>query len=86
MLENLPSKLNKMAKNLVLGLILARWTQIQTTILSPPLPPPPPLSKIWLCHSLDIMVSYYHVTYQKKLMNQSSENVVIGRRTDGWRD
>ena len=81
--ENLPSKLNKMAKNLVLGLILARWTQIQTTILS--LSPPPP-SKIWLCHSLDIMVSYYHVTYQKKLMNQSSENVVIGRRTDGWRD
>ena len=84
MLENLPSKLNKMAKNLVLGLILARWTQIQTTILSLLFFFPP--SKIWLCHSLDIMVSYYHVTYQKKLMNQSSENVVIGRRTDGWRD
>ena len=28
-------------------------------------------SKIWLHHSLDIMVSYYHVKYQKKLKIQS---------------
>ena len=28
-------------------------------------------SKIWLRQSLDIMVSYHHVQYQKKLMIQS---------------
>ena len=28
-------------------------------------------SKIWLRHSLDIMVSHYHVQYQKILMIQS---------------
>ena len=27
--------------------------------------------KVWLCESLDIMVSYHHVQYQKKLMIQS---------------
>ena len=27
--------------------------------------------KIWLSHRLDIMVSYYYVKYQKKLMIQS---------------
>ena len=36
-------------------------------------------SKIWLGQLLDIMVSYHHAQYQKKLMNQSSENLV----TDG---
>ena len=36
-------------------------------------------SKIWLRQSLDIMVSYYHVQYQKKLMIQSW-------RTDGRTD
>ena len=39
-------------------------------------------SKIWLCQPLDIMVSYHHVQYQKKLMIQSWENLV----TDGWTD
>ena len=29
------------------------------------------LKKIWLRQSLDIMVSYHHVQYQKKLMIQS---------------
>ena len=29
------------------------------------------ISKIWLHKSLDIMVSYHHVQYQKKLMAQS---------------
>ena len=33
-------------------------------------------SKIWLRQSLDIMVSYHHVQYQKKLMIQSWENLV----------
>ena len=46
------------------------------------------LSKIWLHQSLDIMVSYHHVQYQKKLMIQSWENLVrdrqTGRRMDGW--
>ena len=28
-------------------------------------------SKVWLRQSLDIMVSYYYVKYQKKLMIQS---------------
>ena len=28
-------------------------------------------SKFWLRQSLDIMISYYHVQYQKKLMIQS---------------
>ena len=28
-------------------------------------------SKIWLRQSLNIMVTYYHVQYQKKLMIQS---------------
>ena len=31
-------------------------------------------SKIWLRQSLDIMVSYRHVRYQKKLMIQSAEH------------
>ena len=35
-----------------------------------------------LCQSLDMMVSYYHVQYQKKLMIQSWENVGMDRRTD----
>ena len=34
------------------------------------------LNKIWLCQSLDIMVSYHHVQYQKKLMIQSWKNLV----------
>ena len=36
--------------------------------------------KIWLHQSLDFMVNYYHVKYQKKLMIQSWENLV----TEGW--
>ena len=40
-------------------------------------------SKISLRQSLDIMVSFHHVIYQKKLMIQSWENLVTERRTDG---
>ena len=47
-------------------------------------------SKIWLRQSLDIIVSYHHVQYQKKLMIQSRENFVThgqtDRRTDRWTD
>ena len=35
------------------------------------------------CQSLDIMVSYHHVEYQKKLMIQFWENLVTDGRTDG---
>ena len=37
--------------------------------------------KIWLRHSVDIMVRYQHVQYQKKLMIQSRENLVTDGRT-----
>ena len=39
-------------------------------------------SKIWLCQSLDFMVTYYYVQYQKKLMMQSSKNLVTDGQTD----
>ena len=42
----------------------------------------PPQKKIWLRQPLEIMGSYHHVQYQKKLMIQSSENSV----TDGHKD
>ena len=42
--------------------------------------------KIWLCQSLDIMVSYHQVQYQKKLMIQSWENVETDRETEGRGD
>ena len=66
-----------MAKKQVLGLILAHLAQIRAENLVGP-----NLSKleksqktlllgpIWT-QSLDIMVSYHHVQYQKKLMTQS---------------
>ena len=43
-------------------------------------------SNIWLCQSLDIMVRYHHVQYQKKLIIQSQENFVRDRRTDRGTD
>ena len=40
--------------------------------------------KIWLCQSLDIMVNYHHVQYQKKkLLIQSWENLEMDRWTNG---
>ena len=63
-----------MAKKLVLGLILAHSTQIRAAKYF--------FSKSWLCHSLDVMVSYYHVQYQKKPMIQSWENLVTDGQTD----
>ena len=52
------------------GPIVAHLAQIGTT-------------KICVRHSLNIMVSYHHVQYQKKLMIQSWENLVTDGRTDG---
>ena len=43
-------------------------------------------SKIWLRQTLDIMVSYHHLQYQKKLMIQSLEKLVTDGRTDGRTD
>ena len=38
--------------------------------------------KIWFRQSLEIIVSYHHVQYQKKLMIQSWENLVTDGQTD----
>ena len=44
-------------------------------------------SKIWLIYqSLDNMVSYHHLQYQKKLMIQSWEILVTDTRTNLWTD
>ena len=43
-------------------------------------------SKIWLHQSLDIIVSYQYVQYQKKIMIKSWENLVMDERTDGRTD
>ena len=40
-------------------------------------------SRIWLSQSLDIMVSYHYVKYQKKLVIQYRENLVTDGRTSG---
>ena len=60
-----------MAKNLVLGLILAHLVQLRAAIFF--------FSKIWLRQSLDIMVCYYHVPYQKKLMNRQTDWGIKGK-------
>ena len=63
-----------MEKNLVLGLILAHLAQLWAANF---------FSKIWLRQSLDVMVRYYHVQYQKKLMIPSWENFnQTDRQTD----
>ena len=43
-------------------------------------------SKLWFCQSLDIIVSYHHVQYQRKLMIRSLEHLVTGTRTYGRTD
>ena len=48
---------------------LRKW---QKTIFGP----------IWFRQSLEIIVSYHHVQYQKKLMIQSWENLVTDGQTD----
>ena len=63
-----------MTKKLVSGPILAHMAQILAAKVS--------FSKIWLRQSLDIMVSYHHVQYQKKLMIQSWENLLTDGQTD----
>ena len=65
--------LRKWQKILVLGPLLTHLAKIWTTSF---------FSKIQLRHYLDIMVSYHHVLYQKKLMIQSCENLVTEGQTD----
>ena len=57
--------------NKSLGQILTPLAQIRVTKIS--------FSWIWLRQSLNTMVSYHHVQYQKKLLIQSWEKLV----TDG---
>ena len=65
-----------MAKNLVLGLILAHFARIQAAKI---------FSKIWLRQSLDVMVSYHHGQYQKKTKD-SILRKLCEERTDGETD
>ena len=59
-----------MAKNLVLGLILAHLVQNLAAIFFFF------FLKTLLRQSLDTMVSYHHKQYQEKLMTQSWQNLV----------
>ena len=68
-----------MAKNLISDLILALLGQIRATNFFSS-------SKIWFRQSLDIIVSYHHVQYQKKPVIQSWENLVTDGRTNGRTD
>ena len=68
-----------MAKKLVLGLILPHLAQIGAAnfiFFSP---------KIWLRQSLDLMVRYHHVQYQKKINDPILRKLSDGR-TDGPTD
>ena len=71
--------LRKWQKKLVSETILAPLTQIQADNFFF-------FSKIWLQQSLDIMVNYHHLQYQKKLMIQSWEILVTDGWTDRWTD
>ena len=55
-----------MAKKLVLGPVMTHLAQLQASGHQSFF-----FSNIWLHQSLDNMVSYHHVQYQKKLMIQS---------------
>ena len=63
-----------MAKNLVLGLILTHLAQKCFF-----------LSKIWLRQSLNVMVRYHHVQYQKKTNDPILRKLSPGG-TDGQTD
>ena len=43
-------------------------------------------SKIWLHQSLDIMVSYHHIQYQKKTNDPILKKLVTNVRTEGQTD
>ena len=64
-----------MTKKLVSSPILAYFPQIRTAIFF----------LIWLCHSLEIIVSYRHVQCKKKLNDPILRKLSDGR-TDGQTD
>ena len=70
--------LRKWQKNLVSDLILAHLAQIQAANFFS--------SKIWLCQSLDTMVSYHHVQYQKNIRNINITIVEKTKLSDGRAD
>ena len=76
MLENLPSKLNKMAKNLVLGLILARWTKIQTTILF--------FLFSFFFKNLALPVTRYHDELLSCTISEKSNEPIFRKCSDWW--
>ena len=59
------------------GLIYTCWAQIRPPFFFP---------KVWLCKSLDIMVSYHRVQYQENLAIQSWEKLVTDGQTGGGTD
>ena len=67
-----------MGKKLVSGPILTHVPEVWVAKIF--------FSKIWVRQSLDVMVSYHHALYQKKLMIQSWENLVTDGRIDGQID
>ena len=66
-----------MTKILVSSPILAHLAKIRAAIFF--------FFLIWLCHSLEIIVSYRHVQYQKKLNDPILRKLSDGR-TDGQTD
>ena len=66
-----------MTKNLVLGLTLAHLAQIQAANFF--------LQKS-SCQSLDVMVSYHHVQYQKKTNDPILSKLSSDGQTDGQTD
>ena len=69
-----------MAKKLVLGLILPHLAQIGAANFFFFF-----FSKIWLRQSLDVIVRYHHVQYQKKINDPILRKLSDGR-TDGRTD
>ena len=71
-------------KSFILGLILDHWAQIRAAnffffFFF--------FFKIWLRKSLDIMVSYHHVEYQKKTNDPLQKmNLAMDGKTDGGAD
>ena len=63
------------------NLILAWFTPV-----GPKFGPPFFFPKVWLCKSLDIMVSYHRVQYQENLAIQSWEKLVTDGQTGGGTD
>ena len=68
-------------KSFILGLILDHWAQIRAAKCFFF------FFKIWLRKSLDIMVSYHHVEYQKKTNDPLQKmNLAMDGKTDGGAD